>query len=740
MSFMRRLVPAFLCPLVVVLLLPSGILAQPKTFTGRVVHSGSGKPVPGAVITVPGVPGTTRTDANGQFTWEAPPAPPFQIIVVLPGGHVARPVDVTRLDSGVVSIPVDALADESVTVVGAAPSIVAAPAAGKTLLSQAQVARRTPENLMQALETVPGVNQVSEGHASVPAIRGLARGRTLVLIDGARVSSERRAGPSATYADPATFEGIDVARGPGSVAYGSDALGGVISVRTRRAEPGSPLTIRGSATYGAGIPDRRASIEVAKGLPRGGLFVQAHAREADDWASPVDDSSVHNSGWQDRGFNARVDHQVGSGLLSAGWQSDFGRDIERPRNNSRSVRFYYPYEDSHRLTSSYELPTFGPLQQLAITGFVGTFKQRTDQDRLATGTTGRSVERADVSAEDFHVKASAARAVGPARLQFGLDVNGRSGLEAVDAILRFDLAGALVEETRNLSVETAHRTDSGAYVQADAALGSRLRVAAGARLDYVATTNRGGYFGDHETGNGAASGFMSATVAPVKRFTLTGQVSRGFRDPTLSDRYFRGPSGRGFITGNPGLGPETSLQFDLAARYAIGRTQLAAYGYHYRIDDLVERYSTALDVFLFRNRGRARVRGIELEARTQVGAGVGIEAGMNIGRGTALDDGARLDDIAPDAVFFIVQKALGTRAYSQVRVSLMADDDRPGPSEIEAPGARIVDLSGGWRFGGNLELRAIVRNLLDEAYYASPDPRWVYAPGRSASVTLGFQF
>src|SRR5688572_31297713 len=38
--------------------------------------------------------------------------------------------------------------------------------------------------------------------------------------------------------------------------------------------------------------------------------------------------------WKDRGFLARVDHEAGKGVLSLGWTSDFGRDIERPRNNS----------------------------------------------------------------------------------------------------------------------------------------------------------------------------------------------------------------------------------------------------------------------------------------------------------------------------------------------------------------------------------------------------------------------
>jgi len=737
----RGLLP-FLCSalLSVYIFFPALALAQSKPLSGRVVQSNSGQAIPGALVTLPGLPGTVKTDANGEFTWNAPPAPPFQVVIILPDGHVARPVDVKSLDGGVLSIAVDPLANESVTVMGAAPSIVAAPASAKTLLSDAQVTRRNPENLMQALETVPGVNQVSEGHATVPAIRGLARGRTLLLIDGARVSSERRVGPSATFADPAMFQGIDVARGPGSVAYGSDALGGVISVRTRRAEPGTPLSIKGSGTYGGGIPDRRANIEVGKGLARGGLLAQAHARSADDWDSPVDDSSVLNSGWEDGGFNARVDHQLGNGLFSAGWQSDFGNDIERPRNNSQTVRFYYPYEDSHRLTSSYEMPTLGPLQQFALTAFLGTFEQRTDQDRFATATTGRSIERADVSAKDFHVKASAAHGLGPARLEFGVDVNGRFGLEAIDTIQRYDLSGALLTDTNNLSIDTARRTDTGAYVQADAAVASMLRLGAGARVDYVTTTNVGGYFGDYETDNGAMSGFVSATLAPAERLTFTGQVARGFRDPTLSDRYFRGPSGRGFITGNPELEPETSLQYDLAARYGFGRTQLAAYGYHYRIDDLVERYSTAPDFFFFRNRGLARVRGIELEARTSLSAGFGAEAGMNISRGTLLDDDTSLDDISANTLFFVLSKDFGARAYGQVRMSFVADDDRPGPSEIAAPGAQIVDLSGGWRFTRNLELRGMVRNLLDDDYYASPDPRWVYAPGRSGSVTVGFNF
>src|SRR5687768_15926404 len=409
--------------LLVTLFAQTAVAQTPSRFHGRLVQEGTGKPLAGASVSIVGLSGSARTDSDGRFTWAPAPPIPFQIIVVLSAGQVARPVIVDAVQEGTTSIRIRGLTDEAVTVLGAAPSIDTAPASASTILSGTQIARRAPEHLMQALETVPGINQVSEGHASVPAVRGLARGRTLFLIDGGRVSAERRVGPSATFLDPAVIEGIDVARGPGSVAYGSDALGGVISVRTRRAEPGSPLRGRMNGTFGAGVPEAFGSFEVSKGLARGGILAQAHIRNAEDYDSP--DGEVFNSGWEDQGFLIHVTHAIARGFLSAAWQSDYGRDFERPRDNSRTVRFYYPFENSHRLTASYQLPQVAGFRQLTVTGFWGAYEQRTDQDRFATASAGRSIERADIAANDFHVKGSADRMVGPARLEIGVDMNGR---------------------------------------------------------------------------------------------------------------------------------------------------------------------------------------------------------------------------------------------------------------------------------------------------------------------------
>ena len=706
-----------------------------NTFEARVVDKRTGKPVPNAQVTILGQPGERITDGEGKVVWSPAPPPPFEVLVILPGGVFTKPVLIEQLpEAGPADVPVESMLNEAVTVAaGAAPSIETTPASGTTLLTAPELQSRAPVNLTQALENVAGVSSVSEGHAAVPAIRGFASGRTLILIDGARVTSERRIGPSATFLDPFVLDSVEVARGPGSVAYGSDAFGGVISARTRRVAPGSPLGFRFLGSAGAGAPELRGAFEVAKGVERGSVLFQAHVRDFEDYRSPEGD--VLNSGAEDSGFLVRGEHTLGPGNFSAAWQSDFGRDIERPRNNSDIVRFFYPTEDSHRLTAAYELLRLRGFERLSLTGFLGSSGIVTDQDRFATPTSPRSVERADVSARDYQVRFLGERGLAHAHLEFGADIKGRFDLEAIDQSEFYTSSGVLDHTVSNLSVEDAHRNDTGIFAGVRVPVSTRVLFAGGVRGDWVTTRNTGGFFGDRSTSNGAGSGYGSITLS-LDRISISGQVSRGFRDPTLSDRYFRGPSGRGFITGNPDLEPETSLQLDAAVRYTGGRWRAAFYAFNYRIDDLIERFEAEPDFFFFRNRGRARVRGVEIEGQGHLGRGVTLELAGQLTRGRALDDDADLDTIPTTSISAQLRKQLSTRGFAHVRLAAFARDTRPGPTEIETPGYAVVDAGGGWRLSPRLELRLFGRNLLDKDYFVSPDRRTVLAPGASVLATV----
>ncbi len=729
-----RIVIARACLAVALLLL---LTTQALALTGRVVTA-AGTPLVGAEISILGRPGTTVTDADGRFAWSPDPPVPFEVLVVAPGGLFMKPILVERLDpSSPLVLVVEGLVSERVMVSGAAPDIEATPTAATASLSQAEIQTRLPSNLVQALENVAGVNQVSEGQAAVPALRGLSGGRTLILIDGARVNSERRAGASATFLDPEVLEGVEVARGPGSVAYGSDAFGGVIAVTTRKVAPSSPWAARVSATAGTGVPERRVGADVSKGFAAGSLLVAAHGRDVDDWDSPG--GTVFNSGYRDAGMLLKLTHAIGGGYLSTGYQGDFGRDIERPRDNSRTVRFFYPEENSHRVTAEYDKPDVGPFDELGLNAFYGRYSQVTDQDRFATATSARSVDRADIVANDFQFRGYARRALGQARWELGLDLNGRAGLRALDIFERYTLGGDGTT-TENVAIDSARRVDSAVYSSLEATVLPSVTLAGGGRVDYITTTNSGGFFGDRETSNGAASGYLAVTAGSYRGFTLTAQAARGFRDPVLSDRYFRGPSGRGFITGNPDLDPERSLQFDAGVRYTARRLRAALYGYRYRISDLVERYQATTDNFFFRNRGRARVSGVELESQLDLPLRLSIEAAAQVARGRALDGDTALDGITTETGSVQIRRAIGVRAFAQFRAAWFAEDDRPGPTEQTAPGYTLIDLSGGATIGRHLELRGLIRNALDAEYLASQDVRAVSAPGRAGSLTAVVRF
>ena len=713
---------------------------QAFALEGRVVDERTGKPIANAEVTILGRPGAVYTNADGRFSWKPDPAPPFEVLVILPGERFTMPVLVEALPAdGLLVVSVASLVNETVTVTaGAAPDIEATLGSATAMLPAQEIQNRQPTNLTQALEGMAGVSSVSEGHAAVPAIRGLARGRTLILIDGTRVTSDRRVGPSATFLDPFVLDGIEVARGPGSVAYGSDAFGGVIYARTRRVAPNAPLGTRVVAVYGAGVPQQRIGAEVSKGFVKGGILVQGHYRDFDNYDSPA--GEVINSGATDQGFLTRGEYELGRGIFGVSWQSDFGRDIDRPRNNSQTIRFFYPIEDSHRFTANYDLRRVAGFERIIISAFGGRYRQMTDQDRFATASRGRSLERSDYSASDFQVRGSAERLLSNARFEFGVDANGRVGVRALDTVRAYSLTGDITSDVVNVSIDDARRVDLGAYATIEAALGAKVTLGAGLRGDQVSTRNTSGYFGDHSTSHGAASGSASLIVGPWAGFSLSGQVGSGFRDPTVSDRYYRGPTGRGFITGNPGLDPERSLQFDLGLRYTSPRVRAGLSAYQYRIDDLIERYSTATDFFFFRNRGRARIRGFEAEVHASLPAQITAESTATVTLGEALDDGADLDDIPPVTFTLGLRRPVGTRGFMQVRGAFYGNDDKPGPTEIRMPGYTLVDAIAGITLTKALDAHLTVRNLLDRTYPITPDARAVSAPGIYGVLTVTARF
>ncbi|MCW8984345.1 MAG: TonB-dependent receptor [Thermoanaerobaculales bacterium] len=692
-----------------------------------------GSALSGARVTVIGRSELLVADGEGHFDLDPVPEIPFVLFIARPDGVALRPVTVAEVPGqGLLTVEVAPIGKTVTVVSGVVPDLELPPAVAATVMGRGDLGQRLPAQLFQTLENLPGAGTSGDGHAAVPSIRGLPQHRTLLLLDDGRVSSERRAGASATYLDPETIDEVEVIRGPGSVAYGSDAFGGIIRVRTRMPDPQGSNELRFNLIGGRGLDQLGAAAEATTGLFGGGFMVGAHYRNYDDYQSP--EGTVFNSSSEMLGFRAGWQAAVFNGILHVGWRTDEARDVGKPTPDSEIRRVFYPEEKSNRLSLGYERPGPGRWNRLSLTFGWDDYSLTLAKDRFATGTTPRDVAESLVDANDFSIRADAERPLGEWRMVLGADVSGRYNLGAVNEYSTFGDDGDTVEFEREVSIENAYGTDLGVFLSLGRGIG-KWHLDFGVRGDGVWSANRGGYFGDLDTSNSAISGFAAAGFALTPDLELTAQVARGFRDPLLSDRYYRGESGRGFITGNPDLDPETSLQFDLALRFSPDSMAVGLYVYRYRIFDLIERFREG-DNFFFRNRGESEITGIEVETGFGIGNGLEFHAGAHYLQGEVVEDGSPTDGVPPPGVFAVLRGNPGERWWWMVRGAAYAGDDRPGPTEQEVPGYGVLDAGAGFTITDWLEVSILGRNLLDRSYFASSDEDAVLAPGRSLQLVL----
>lgn len=692
-----------------------------------------GQPASGYTVSVVGQPVTVPCDPDGRFVLDPAPRPPFSIIASGPNGEVSAPFEVTTVES-LTEITLPPIARDSVTVVsGVAPTLDTLPANAATVVTLEELEQRAPQRLYQVLESVAGASKLGDGADSAPSLRGLARGRTLILLDGARVSAERRVGPSATFVEPESLAAVEVVRGPGSVVYGSDAFGGVINAVTRDPEVGRFGLRFGVETSGGALDQQAAYLAGSMDVAGGSLLAEGHWRSGDD-AEAGDGIPIFNSALEGKGGAVRYLRELGPGRLRLSAAVDRMEDLGKAAIDSRVNTSTYPFEDSDRFVASWVGAPGGGWESLESTLFYGKYHLLLERDRFPPAVAAHRIESTDTDAKDASLRLVGARELAGGRFQVGADTWTRFDLHAVSGRVDFPAGSTTgVPRTPVVSVEDARQLTTGVFGTWSRPLTTSVSLGLGARVDRVSTHNEGGVVGDRSQTHTPFSGNVALTFGPYSGWVTTAQVAHGFRSPSLSDRYFSGPSGRGTVTGNPDLDPETSLQFDLASRWTHGRSVVALYAYHYEIDDLIERFGVG-DNFAFRNRGKARIDGMELEAQTPIGAQWSVDVGAAWSEGET-DGGAEIDDITPPNGWTTLRWAFD-RGYAYGRVTTFLAHEEPGPTELERPGFTVFDVGGGWRFAEALELRLAVRNLADKRYTAAPDNAADRAVGRSITLAL----
>lgn len=715
---------------------------------GRVLDS-EGKPLARVKVYVADSDMSTETGADGTFALEDLKQEDLSVVFTHPD-YISQVVNVSLEESSgqVIQVtltpknPILMTIKEEITVTAEADSIIdVSLPSHRTILPSSMLTEMGTANIAESVEKVPGVAAVGKGgYSMVPAVRGLAENRVLLLVDGVRITSERRIGASASFLNLGDIDRIEINRGPYSVFYGSGAVGGIINIITKSPSADSPLKGDFFLSYNTVRNERAGSAMMSGSFGKWGWMLGANGKAADDYSAPS--GSVEWSRYSDYDLMFKINRQSGNSQLLATLFHYKGIDIGKPSPNALIKPRWYPNESNTLFTVGYKRQNVWFLDNLNATAYVLRSVLETQGDNLREedfSVKKRSL--AEIEGVNFGFKVRGGKTLGSVHtLNFGLDFFGREDINDKNTEWIFDEAGSVAEKTAETSLQDARRSNFGFYMDDKIRLSNSLTFNVGGRFDAIRTSN----LALDGSRMSRSDEFFTLYVGSILQinpiFSLLGNIGRSFRFPTVSELFYSGLTGRGTVFGNPDLSPEQSLNFDVGFRYLHEKFYASIYGFNNTISDMIQKYGSIEDEeYYYRNLTRGRIYGIEGEFYITLARDTELFINFHHIVGTEKDSGAALNYIPPTRLTFWGKYSPGN-FWVEPRVTLSAAVKDPGPLEIPVDGYVLWDTICGFKINKNLTLLAIIQNILNQTYRSSADEDGVDAPGRGVVFRAKFSF
>ena len=532
-----------------------------------------------------------------------------------------------------------------------------------------RAAADTPVDLFREL---PGLDVTGVGPSQArPVIRGQRGQRILLLSDGLRMNNSRRQqdfGEIPALVDVNQVDRVEVVRGPASVLYGTDAIGGVINLITVTPPIGIGDALHGSLgyRYGSAETEVRPTGSANGRLGRFRFGLGATYRESDSYDAPAGnfgglrlsrDTRVHDTGVQDENYRAQAGYTLGENhdlLLGydryvandAGFGYVDAADFGRPDDPFIQIR--YPHQRVNRYTARYRGQALNSLfaDRVDIAGYTQSNVRNLDLNIFipfgngappGAGVASTTNNFTDLSTWGFRAEAIKVLA-GRHTLTYGMDFF-RDRSENTDVvsttIVGFGPPQTQVDSTPQ--VPNASFRSAGVFAQTDLALTPSLSLILGGRYqDVKAATRPTPRITDPlvESTDRTVVGTANLLYRVTDNLNLVGSVGRGFRSPNLVERFFQGvtPEGSGYQSRNPDLKPETSLNVEVGAKYRRAGLYLEAFAFRNTIHDGIRIAPTGDSVGGFAeyqniNVDQLRFTGFELSGDLNLLSGVSL--GLN---------------------------------------------------------------------------------------------------------------
>jgi outer membrane receptor protein involved in Fe transport len=717
-----------------------GAAVQAAEIRGKVVGAAD-NPVASAVVLHRASGVKTETDAEGRFVLDLPSADRIVLEVVHPDYYdrefVLGPKDLRR-PLVLALVPLIKQNEEVVVTALRYPEPSIKVPAASTVVSGETLAEKMAPNINEGLQDVPGVGALgSAGFSLVPSVRGLARRRVLYLVDGARLESDRRTGPNASFVSPEDVERIEVLRSSSSVFYGSDAIGGVIHILTRapRFDPG--LHGRFQAGFGSVNGEKRIGLGLGGSTGSWAFSLSFQYGDAGLYRMPGG-TKVLESQFTQGSLLAKAAHRTANREIDLGFLAARGTDIGKPSTTALTKPTWYPRENQNLLQLHWKEKNVGKDGEVLVHAFINPNFLETLTDTYDGFLTRRAFAKTDST--EYGVQASYSKKVASSlRLEGGLDYFGRAGAHAVNTYTSYDEFGAVTDVAEEFPYLRASRGDLGVFLSADVSGIERLDILGGARYDVLRMEAQpDGGVPPVLTKDSQPTGFLAVSYKLVKELTAFVNVSRAYRLASINERFYTGISGRGFIIGQPGLRPESSFNLDGGLRLPGRRFFLGLYAFRYLIDDMIERYRLDPTTYTYGNIERGLLRGLEFEAEAFLLPGWRIFGNFAAISGRSLATEAPLNDVPPFRIYAGTKYWKG-RFSAELNATFSLAKDDPGPAEIAVASSHLVNLKAGYLWRG-VNFFVSLMNALNATYIARADPDAMVEPGRNLRFGFAYAF
>ena len=758
MHIIRSLRRAPVWALLLLFLSPSTALAA-RSFgispavLGTVVDS-AGAPLANAHVIVAEVARSTTTNAQGEFVLRGLPAGEYHLSVTLigyaPGHRVVRVLadgEDVRVRIAMIPTPLRL----SSVIVSASPTGTETDRLTQAAveLSGRALSRSLGSTIASTLVQEPGVSQRFNGPAAtMPVIRGLTGDRILVLQDGDRSGDlASSAGDHTVSVDPLAAQRVEVVRGPASLLYGNNALGGVVNVVSNDIPTSVPTHLEGrigsqseTVTPGGAVS---AGITTALGT-RGALSARAGWR---DMGSLRTGGAASLSGTDARTINGSlgygyVGERANAGLAIKAYDFNYGIP-SAPGDPEAGIRI-----DGRRTMVSARSGIQLPRASLPYVRIETTAQDYSHDEVESDGAIGTNFQ---LRTQTLNGQATTAfgRFKGAVGVQGLFKQYAAIGEEALTPAANSSGIGAFVFQELPLHLKADGRDDADHEGEA--------QLQFGARWDNYSIVSRTGdpKFGPGRTTDFSnVSGSLGINVPIASVFTVSGSVARAFRAPTVEELYsnaFHAAAGT-YDVGNAALEAETSSGAEAIVRARSSRVTAQVSVYVNRVanyvtpdivgDTLVDGDLVPLNRF---TQDDAQLTGVEGMIETRLGASIVATAMGDLVRGEFTSGGV-LPFMPPARVGAGLRWERGRfSASADARHAFAQDRVTGGSVDVATDAYTLLNLSVGaqWVVGNVLhELTLRGDNLGDVRYFDSASRIKSFAanPGRNISLVYQVQF